>query len=425
MIRVLVFPAEGVNATEVHDALSSCVNIEVWGASSVSRHGSYVFENYRCALPGINDVSFYDEFANLVSELSIDVVIPTHDTVVYEFAKNKESIPAKVHVPSFETARASRKKSVTYKLFSDCSFLPKIYFSAEENVNFPVFAKPDEGQGSKGARIIRTKDELLEVDFSSNVVAEYLPGEEYTVDCFTDRYGKLRCALPRRRARIENGISARAETLPSTKEFTEIAKEINERTEFCGMWFFQVRRDSAGNLKLMEISARCAGTMCATRAKGYNLPLLSVYSLMGYDVDVIDNGYEVVVDREITSCYDPLFEVKKLYLDYDDTLIMGKEVNLQAISLLYQCHNKGVPVVLLTRHEGDLAQSLAEHGISRALFEEVVHLGIEQKKASFIDVDPGTIFIDNAYAERAEVHKKLGIVVLDVSEIPILFDIRR
>ena len=50
-INVLVFPAGEVNSIEIHDALSTCVNVKVIGASSVDRHGPYVFENYISGLP--------------------------------------------------------------------------------------------------------------------------------------------------------------------------------------------------------------------------------------------------------------------------------------------------------------------------------------------------------------------------------------
>ena len=35
--NVLIFPCEG-NSNELHDALSYCVHIELFGVSSVSRH---------------------------------------------------------------------------------------------------------------------------------------------------------------------------------------------------------------------------------------------------------------------------------------------------------------------------------------------------------------------------------------------------
>lgn len=424
-IRVLVFPAEGHNATEIHDALSSCVNVEVWGASSVARHGAYVFENYWLGLPNVSDDSFYDAFAALIIELGIDVVFPTHDTVVWEFACNRGRIPARVMVPSLETARACRWKSVAYGMLEGFGFVPRVYVSPKEVDSFPVFAKPDDGQGGRGARVVRTSEELVEVDFSRDVVTEYLPGYEFTVDCLTDSHGELRCILPRRRARVENGVSARAETFNASEEVMDIAHAINGCMEFRGLWFFQLRRSADGVLKLMEVSGRCAGTMGASRAKGYNLPLLSTYVAMGLDIDVLDNGYEVVADRALEAVCDLSVPVRRVFLDYDDTLIMGDLVNLDAIRLVYQCRNKGIPVVLLTRHDGSLEESMEGHGIPATLFERIVHLAPSESKTSHVGSEHGDVFIDNAFAERRAVHSACGIPVFDVSEIPVLLDRKR
>ena len=82
IINVLIFPAGEVNSIELHDALSTCFNIRVFGASSIERHGGFVFENYISGLPFINDSGFIKAFNQIISDNHIDVVIPTHDTVV-------------------------------------------------------------------------------------------------------------------------------------------------------------------------------------------------------------------------------------------------------------------------------------------------------------------------------------------------------
>ena len=54
----------------------------------------------------------------------------------------------------------------------------------------------------------------------------------------------------------------RSKAVPVTAEIREIADEINRRLRFRGLWFFQVKQAADGRFKLMEISTRCAGTMC-------------------------------------------------------------------------------------------------------------------------------------------------------------------
>ena len=88
-INVLIFPAGEINSIELHDALSTCVNIEVFGASSIDRHGEYVFKNYISGLPLINESDFYEKFNDFIKEKHIDVIFPTHDTVAEFFADTK------------------------------------------------------------------------------------------------------------------------------------------------------------------------------------------------------------------------------------------------------------------------------------------------------------------------------------------------
>lgn len=162
--------------------------------------------------------------------------------------------------------------------------------------------------------------------------------------------------------------------------------------------------------------------MCATRAKGLNLPLMSVYVLMGRDVIAIDNGYEVVADRQLATTFRAEVDMRRLVIDYDDTLVMGERVNLAAVQLVYQCRNKGIPVRLVTRHEGDLLADMRAHAISPELFDEVVHLTPGESKVPYVSVEADSVLVDNAFAERAEVHAAMDAPVFDVSEIPVLLD---
>ena len=116
-IGVLVFPAGEINSVELHDALATCVNIELYGASSIDKHGEYVFKNYISGLPMISEENFFDEFNKIIEENNIDVVFPTHDTVADFFAENKDRIKANIIVADRWTAKVCRDKKKTYEVF--------------------------------------------------------------------------------------------------------------------------------------------------------------------------------------------------------------------------------------------------------------------------------------------------------------------
>lgn len=419
-IRVLVFPAGEINAVELHDALSACVNIELWGASSVERHGSYVFKNYVPGLPMITSPDFIEKFNALLTEKHIDAVFPTHDTVAVFLADNAERIQAKIIVADKKTAEICRDKEKTYRALAGADFLPKIYDGID---SFPVFIKPKQSQGAVGAKLIRSAADIPAVDWTDYVICEYLPGAEYTVDCLTDKNGRLAGVFPRSRNRLMAGVCVAGKTEPLTDEIKHIADTINEKMTFKGLWWFQIKQDKNGKWKLLEVSTRCAGTMGLTRAKGVNLPLLSVYAAMGRDISVEPNDYTVETDRTLISRYKIGYEYDTVYFDFDDTLIIGEAVNLKAVWFLYQCRNLGKKVILLTKHERELTETMRRFAIAENLFSEIIHIKATDNKADYVRPHRA-IFVDNAFQERSAVARKHHIPVFDADGIDALTDWR-
>jgi hypothetical protein len=424
--RVLIFPCGAENALELHDALANCVNIETWGASSQDDHGRYVFRNYVGNLPYIQQPDFLPIFNEMVCQHRIDVLFPTHDTVAHFFGDHREEVACRVIMAESETARICRQKRRIHELFASCSFAPHIHSNIATVDTFPVFLKPDIGEGSKNTHLLRTPDEAIHVLalHSDLLIVEYLPGEELTVDCFTDRHGALRFVGPRTRKRVHCGISVRSTAIPVTTEIREIAEEINFRLRFRGLWFFQVKQAADGRFKLMEISTRCAGTMCLYRHRGVNLPLLSVYDAMDLDIEILANDFDVEVDRALFNRFRLGVEYDTIYLDLDDTLLCRGDVNRYVLLLLYQAARQGKLVHLLTRHDGDIHRALDDAKIHPGLFTTIRALGWHEEKHRLIKPVEKAIFIDNAFGERKKVKDHTGIPVFDVDAVPSLLDWR-
>jgi hypothetical protein len=424
-IGVLVFPAGEINSIELHAALATCVNIKLLGASSIDRHGEYVFKNYISGIPLITEPEFIDKFNHVIEDNKIDVIFPTHDTVAEFLTLNHKNIKAKIIAADYKTSRICRDKKLTYDLFQDQNFCPAVY---QKPVLFPLFMKPRKGQGSVGAKKIQSEDDIFSItNWSDYVICEYLPGEELTVDCLTDKDGILRAVLPRTRRRIFAGVSVSGQDEAPTEEIEYIASTINERLSFLGLWFFQIKKAKNGQYKLLEISTRCAGTMCVSRARGVNLPLLSVYTAMGYDIEVFENPYKLTVDRTLISRYKIDYFYDRVYIDLDDTIIIDGKVCLPVIYFLYQCRNNDKYIILLTRHETDhdetVVETLKHYCIPAELFSKILVLGIPEKKEDIIE-PVNAIFIDNSFAERKLVHHRHNIPVFDVDGIEVLLDWR-
>lgn len=91
---------------------------------------------------------------------------------------------------------------------------------------------------------------------------------------------------------------------------------------------------------------------------------------------------------------------------------------------LYHQKLKKRTIKLITKHLHDLNQTLENLAIHKGIFDEIIHLKMEDEKYRYIKEKEKVIFIDNAYGERAKVKKELNIPVFDVDTIPTLIDWR-
>ena len=318
-----------------------------------------------------------------------------------------------------ETCEVARSKSGTYRALAGVLRVPAVYAGPDEVAAYPVFVKPDRGQGSLGARKVGSPEELLCAlrELDDPIVCEYLPGDEYTVDCFSDRDRGLLFARPRSRRRTRNGISVNTVT-EGPADVVEMAEAISSVLPFWGAWFFQVRRASDGRLALLEIAPRIAGAMAAHRVVGVNFPLLSLFEAERRNLSINVNPGVVELDRALGNRYRYDVEFSSLYLDLDDTLVVNGKVNRLAIQLVFQCITEGKPVVLLTRHREDLDATLRRYRLA-GLFDRVVHLRQGEPKSACIE-DRGAIFVDDSFSERMEVARARGILTFDSSMIELL-----
>lgn len=414
--NVLVFPCGSEIGLEIYKSVNLSTHFTLYGGSSVPDHGQFVYENYIDGIPFAEDSNFINRINEIVERYKIDFIFPAHDSVVLKLAQEYEkgTLGCKVVTSSAKTCEISRSKKMTYEALDGVIAIPRVYANASEvsESDLPLFLKPDVGQGSKGTYKAKT---IKDINFYLNsdpslLLLEYLPGKEYTIDCFTGGDGKLLFCEGRERKRVSGGISVSSATVKDDR-FLEIAKKINETISFKGVWFFQVKENKNQEPVLMEIAPRIAGTMGLVRCKGVNLSLLSLFDALDYEVDIFENHYEMVIDRALQNKYRHDVVYRSVYLDFDDTVILDGKINLQVMSFVMQCVNNGVKVYLLTRHAGVIDETLRKYRLAE-LFDEVISIKNGDNKSLYIR-EKDAIFIDDSFAERKEVFAALNIPVFD------------
>ncbi len=365
-VPVLVFPCGTEIGLEVARSLRFAPEFELVGASSaVSNHGPYVYRRYREDLPFVNEPGFMDKLNAVIAEEGIGLVFPAHDDATVTLSRRRAEMAAPLVAPAAETCALCRSKRDSYAALAARVHVPQMIDAASDALPFPLFLKPDRNQASRGTALVQNRDEL---DFflrrdASLLVLEYLPGREYTVDCFTDRHGVLRYVGARERLRIGGGISTDTR-LVHCPELDAMANALHTALPMRGAWYFQAREDASGAPALLEAAARVGGSMGLHRALGVNLPLLAALDALDRDVDITPRKGDVRMDRALDCCYAPALSPDRVVVDVDSALFLSDgKPNPWVVAFIMQCRNQGLPVMAFTGYRAAMKKRLKACGL--------------------------------------------------------------
>lgn len=263
-------------------------------------------------IPLASDSSFTSEVVAICRKKNIQIVLPL---------VTKELIPLSQHINEFEqhgikvlispshSLEIANNKSRLYE-FLQWRGIPVPAFRVVESVEQfktaveqlgyplkPVCFKPSVSNGSRGFRIVSEQMNELDLLFNHKpastylslpeairilstglfpelLISEYLPGEEYSVDCIAN-HGNPVLIVPRLRKRMINGISVEGEFI---KDDTIISycKQILTELSLHGNIGIQIKRSTTGQFLILEINPRVQGTISAGLGAGVNLPELAV-----------------------------------------------------------------------------------------------------------------------------------------------------
>ena len=421
--RILVFPCGSEIGLEIHRSLCYSRHIELIGASSIDDHGKYVYSNYLDHIPYVDDINFIASLTDVVKKNQIDAVFPAMDKVIWKMKTHEKELGCLVISSPVKTTETCLSKSLTYKKLCNFVKTPITYEKCELIDNFPVFIKLDSGYGSRG---VFKADNYQDLEYflskkckSEYVISEFLSGTEYTVDCFTNRHRQLIFCGPRVRQRINSGISVNTMNVNNNlKEFYNIAETINNQLEMRGAWFFQLKRDKNSVLTLLEVAPRLGGSSSLFRGKGVNFALLSIFDAFGLDVEILENKYDIELDRALDNKYKMNINFSTVYVDFDDCIVIDGKINVRLISFLYECINQNKRIILITKHEKNIYTSLSRYKLNN-FFDEIIHVSQTDNKIDYVTV-LDSIFIDDSFQEREKVFKALKIPVFSPDMIECL-----
>lgn len=273
--------------------------------------GRYLVKDF-VTIPFANDLSFTDSLIDLCLKKKIHIILPLVTKELIPLSQRQEEfgqLGTKVLISPTASLEIANNKSRLYQFLQWRGIPVPEFRVVETTAQFkdavnelgypfrPVCFKPSVSNGSRGFRII--SDQMNEMDLLFNhkpsstyisfsdalrilssgvfpelLVSEWLPGEEYSVDCLA-HHGESILIVPRSRKRIINGISVEGEFVKEENIIGYCSRIIKE-LQLHGNIGIQVKRSVAGEFLILEINPRVQGTISAALGAGINLPVLAI-----------------------------------------------------------------------------------------------------------------------------------------------------
>ena len=271
-MKILLLTYGNESSIEMVRSISELNTHEVYGchydtinAGQAYLNKKYIFE---CPNPWKSATDFLSWLEIFIKDNGIDKVFVTNCKMLKFLYDNWESLGCidKLMIPGRENLAPCLFKNKLYELLPDIS--PKVlknHFEAPADIE--LFAKPCYSSSAEGARRIKNTIDDWQTITSMDVVTEFLPGEEFTVDCVSTPTGEIVDWNVRLRTRIRDGITSYGRSAPEYWELigTHI-KTIAAKLKLPYFWFAQFKFDSSGNPKLLEVNCRISGSFCITKS---------------------------------------------------------------------------------------------------------------------------------------------------------------
>jgi carbamoyl-phosphate synthase large subunit len=232
-------------------------------------------------VPSCDRPELVDRVVEVCDRFGARLVVPTIDPELPVYAAARDRLAAAavtVAVSSPEAVAIAADKVATNRWLGEHGFPTVRQATVDEAASwpYPFVVKPRRGSAGIGVAVVSDAGELavaVSAGRGDVVAEERAPGNEYTIDCFVDRTGRCRCAVPRRRLEVRAGEVSKGVTARSPR-LEALAAEVCEALPgaFGAITLQVFVDDESGRVAVIEINARFGGGYPLAQAAGADFP---------------------------------------------------------------------------------------------------------------------------------------------------------
>lgn len=236
--------------------------------------------------PNFDTVASEQFLIDQVERLAIDVVIPNIDNATVALARVKQRLAARgvwAVVSDQQLCEVMYDKQLADRWFQ-AQGIPVPDHSA-----FPRILKLRNGSGAKGQFVVQNEAELrflaASVDLGKYVAQTFLQGQEYTIDAYVDRSGRLLGALSRKRLAVCDGEVEVSETF-RCHPILQQTEQILALPGWEGPLTLQFMVGAHG-IAMLEINPRFGGGVTHSIHCGLDMPRWILRERLGLPVEAV------------------------------------------------------------------------------------------------------------------------------------------
>lgn len=252
-----------------------------------------LFCDYQHIIKRIGQKGYINELIGLCLSHTVNLIIPTIDTELLLLSQNKDLIEkestARILISPFKTISLFTNKISTHKILIEKGYLTPQLKDKTSFKDFPLFIKPVEGSSSKNAVKILNRDDLRywSNKIERSLIQEFIEGDEFTVDIYTDFQSKFICAVPRLRLKTREGEISKGKVMKNPR-IIELAKKICSDFKFMGPITLQLIK-CKDKYYIIEINPRFGGGYPMSYLAGADYVQFIIKELKGIKLNEFDD----------------------------------------------------------------------------------------------------------------------------------------
>ncbi|MEN6384582.1 MAG: ATP-grasp domain-containing protein [Phycisphaerales bacterium] len=278
------------------------LNCRFFGADRTELSSALQLCDKKFVVNSVNHQNYVKQLLKIVKENNVKLLVPTVDLDLHILAENKKKFSDAgciVLVSNPGIVNICQDKRQTYKFLKKNGFETPETLTAKQslkkkNIKYPLFLKPWDGYASRGNAIAKNRKELefYAKKIPNCIVQEFIPGLEFTCDCFVDFDLQVRCVVPRNRIETRAGEVSKGKIIKNSEIMKRTSELVQKLGAGPGIITVQLILTKEKEIKFIEINPRFGGGAPLSIEAGANFPKWILAQIAGKKIKIKFEGFE-------------------------------------------------------------------------------------------------------------------------------------